>query len=175
MARAFEKPIEIPSGVGVVLADGNLHIKGSNGELTLMISRNVECIQGDGSFSFRACTDKAKAEAGTMRSIALNMITGVSQGFKKRLELRGVGYRAQVKGKTLNLQLGYSHPITYNLPAGVKAQTPSQTEIVLEGVDKQKIGQAASEIRGFRPPEPYKGKGVRYADETILRKEGKKK
>ncbi len=175
MAGVSEKPIEIPAGVELKLADGGLRLKGPNGEMVLVLHEHVECTQSAGSFSFRARAEKAKAAVGTMRALALNMITGVSKGFEKRLELQGVGYRAQLKGKALNLQLGYSHPITYDLPEGVTAETPSQTEIVIKGPDKQKVGQAASEIRGFRPPEPYKGKGVRYADERILRKEGKKK
>ena len=152
-----------------------LQLKGPIGEMTLTINDNLELVRNGSSFSFRERRGRAKSEAGTMRSLALNVITGVSKGFEKRLELRGVGYRAQVKGRALNLQLGYSHPIVYNLPEGVAAETPSQTEVVIKGADKQKVGQAASEIRAFRPPEPYKGKGVRYADERILRKEGKKK
>ncbi len=175
MAGVSEKPIEIPAGVELRLSNRDLHVKGPNGELAMALHENIECVQAEGSVAFRARTEKGKALIGTTRSLAVNMMAGVSTGFEKRLELQGVGYRAQLRGKALNLQLGYSHPITYNLPEGVKAEMPSQTEIVLKGADKQKVGQAASEIRGFRPPEPYKGKGVRYADERIVRKEGKKK
>ena len=117
----------------------------------------------------------AKAMAGTMRAIVQNMVTGVSEGFEKRLELQGVGYRAQAQGKKLTMQLGFSHPVEYNLPEGISAETPSQTEIVITGVDKQRVGQVCAEIRSFRPPEPYKGKGVRYAGEYVKRKEAKKK
>ncbi len=175
MAKSSEKPIEIPSGVELRASGGDLSVKGPNGEMTLAVHGHVECLQQEGSFSFRARNEDARALAGTMRALAVNMITGVTSGFEKKLILQGVGYRAQLKGKALSLQLGYSHPITYQLPEGVKAETPSQTEIILKGADKQKVGQAASEIRAFRPPEPYKGKGVRYADERLLRKEGKKK
>ena len=175
MGKAVAKPIEIPAGVELRVTERDLHVKGKNGEMSLALGEGVECTQDGNSVTVHQHDVEAKALAGTVRSLALNMITGVSQGFEKRLVLQGVGYRAQLKGKTLNLQLGYSHLITYQLPEGVKAETPSQTEIVLKGIDKHKVGQAASEIRAFRPPEPYKGKGVRYADEHILRKEGKKK
>lgn len=175
MARSSEKPIEIPPGVELHASGGDLRVKGPNGEMTLAVHGQVECLRQESSFSFRPRNEDARALAGTMRALAVNMITGVTSGFEKKLILKGVGYRAQLKGKALGLQLGHSHPITYQLPEGVKAETPSQTEIVLRGADKQKVGQAASEIRAFRPPEPYKGKGVRYADERLLRKEGKKK
>ena len=175
MARSPEKPIEIPKGVELRLSGADLRLKGPKGEMTLAVHENVECVQGEGSISFCARNPDSGALAGTMRSLAMNMMVGVSQGFEKKLELHGVGYRAQLKGKVLNLQLGYSHAVAYPLPKGVSAQVPSQTEIVLSGADRQKVGQAASEIRAFRPPEPYKGKGVRYAGERVLRKEGKKK
>ena len=175
MASTYQDLIEIPAGIELQLSNCNLRVNGPNGEMVLAVHDSVECVQSENSIAFHARTPKGKALAGTMRSLAINMLHGVTKGFEKRLELRGVGYRAQLKGNSLNLQLGHSHPITYNLPDGVKAETPSQTEIVIRGADKQKVGQAAAEIRSFRPPEPYKGKGVRYVDENILRKEGKKK
>ena len=175
MSRSSEKPIAIPSGVDLRLSGQDLHVRGPNGEISLRLHQDVECRQSEGAVEMHARTGTARALTGTMRSLAVNMIDGVAKGFEKRLILQGVGYRAQLKGKALSLQLGYSHPITYRLPDGVTAATPSQTEIVIKGADKQKVGQAAAEIRGFRPPEPYKGKGVRYADEQLLRKEGKKK
>ncbi len=175
MSNVSLKPIEIPPGVELQVSGRDLRVKGPNGEMAMVLHKNVECVQGEGTLSFRARTEEWRAMVGTMRSLAVNMVIGVSRGFEKRLELQGVGYRVQLKGRALNLQLGYSHPVIYNLPEGVKAEIPSQTEIIIKGADKQKVGQAASEIRGFRPPEPYKGKGVRYADERVLRKEGKKK
>ena len=175
MANVSRQPVEIPSGVKVALSEHDLRVAGPKGEMVLPLNGKIRCVQDETSLRFEARGEDGKAIAGTMRSLAMNMVIGVTQEFEKRLILQGVGYRAQLKGKALNLQLGYSHPIVYELPAGVRAEIPSQTEIVIRGVDKQKVGQAASEIRGFRPPEPYKGKGVRYADEHILRKEGKKK
>ena len=175
MTRSSEKPIEIPAGVKLRISDDDLHLKGPNGEVTLPLHKHVECLREGNLLSFRARKPDAKALAGTVRAALVNMIIGVTKGFEKRLILQGVGYRAQLKGRALHLQLGHSHSITYRLPDEVKAETPSQTEVVLKGVDKQVVGQAASEIRAFRPPEPYKGKGVRYADERLLRKEGKKK
>jgi large subunit ribosomal protein L6 len=138
---------------------------------------SVEIVREEDNLNFLAREGAAggNAQSGTARSIVNNMVTGVSQGFEKKLELVGVGYRAQAQGKVLNLTLGFSHPINYELPEGVTAETPSQTEIVIKGIDKQQVGQVAAEIRGFRPPEPYKGKGVKYADERIIRKEAKKK
>lgn len=175
MANAAKRPIPIPSGVQVQLSEQHLRIKGPKGEMDLQLAGGVNCVQDESSLTFQAQTGDDKAIAGTMRSLAANMVTGVTEGFEKRLILQGVGYRAQMKGKSLNLQLGHSHPIVYDLPSGIQTEVPSQAEIIIRGVDKQKVGQVASEIRAFRPPEPYKGKGVRYADERILRKEGKKK
>jgi len=137
----------------------------------------VEIVREEGNLSFKPRENgpEAIAQSGTARAVINNLVTGVSQGFEKKLELVGVGYRAQAQGKVLNLTLGFSHPINYELPEGVTAETPSQTEVVIRGIDKQQVGQVAAEIRGFRPPEPYKGKGVKYADERIIRKEAKKK
>jgi large subunit ribosomal protein L6 len=167
----------VPKGVEVVLDGQVLRVKGPKGAQDLSINPQVKVELNDGVIRFAPANEGAdsNALAGTMRAIAQNMVTGVSAGFERRLQLVGVGYRAQAQGAVLNLSLGYSHPINYKLPAGVTAETPSQTEIILRGIDKQAVGQVAAEIRGFRPPEPYKGKGVKYADETILRKEAKKK
>ncbi len=175
MANVSGKPVEIPPEVQVKLSEQDLQMAGPKGEMALSLHGKVKCTQNGNSLTFEARDVDGKALAGTMRSLAMNMIIGVTKEFEKRLVLQGVGYRAQMKDQMLNLQLGYSHPITYRLPSGIRAEIPSQTEIIIRGIDKQKVGQAASEIRSFRRPEPYKGKGVRYADERILRKEGKKK
>ena len=177
MSRVAKQPITVPNGVEVVLDGQVLRVKGPKGAQDLSINPQVKAELKDGVLQFAPVYEAqaSNALAGTMRAIAQNMVTGVSAGFERRLQLIGVGYRAQAQGTVLNLSLGFSHPINYQLPAGVTVETPSQTEIVLRGVSKQAVGQAAAEIRGFRPPEPYKGKGVKYADETILRKEAKKK
>lgn len=177
MSRIANAPITIPGGIDVKLDGGCMTIKGSNGQMSLDIregvnvevSDNVINVKWDGSIK------KANAHAGTVRAMLDNMITGVSKGFEKKLTLIGVGYRAQASGKSLNLSLGFSHPIDYPMPEGITIETPSQTEIVVKGMDKQKVGQVAAEIRAYRPPEPYKGKGVRYVDEYVARKEAKKK
>jgi large subunit ribosomal protein L6 len=177
MSRIANNPIEIPSGVETTLADDRVAVKGSKGSLELMLHSSVGVSQ-DGStlqVAAKQATRQSGALAGTFRSLINNMIVGVSVGFEKKLELRGVGYRAKAEGKKVNLTVGYSHPIDYVLPEGVSAETPTQTEIVLTGADKQKVGQVAAEIRDFRPPEPYKGKGIRYVDEHVFRKEAKKK
>lgn len=177
MSRVANNPVALPAGVEINLNGQALVVKGSKGSLNLDIDSSVEMKQEDDRLVF-AARDGAKhsqAMSGTVRALVNNMVTGVSQGFEKKLELQGVGYRAKVSGKVVNLTLGFSHPIDYQLPEGVTAETPSQTEVVLKGVDKQLVGQVAAEIRAFRPPEPYKGKGVRYADEYVRRKEAKKK
>jgi large subunit ribosomal protein L6 len=177
MSRVANSPVQLPSGVDVTLKGQGLTVKGSKGTLALDVHEAVEVKQDDKVLTF-AAKDGVKngvALAGTVRSLVSNMVTGVSQGFEKRLQLNGVGYRAKAAGKTVNLTLGFSHPVDYNLPEGVTADTPSQTEIVLTSANKHLLGQVAAEIRAFRPPEPYKGKGIRYADERILRKEAKKK
>jgi len=177
MSRVAKKPITVPKGVEVALDGQVLRVKGPKGAQDLSINPQVKVELNDGVLRFAPVSETAasNALAGTMRAIAQNMVTGVTVGFERRLQLVGVGFRAQAQGAVLNLSLGYSHPINYKLPAGVTAETPSQTEIVVRGIDKQAVGQVAAEIRAFRPPEPYKGKGVKYADETILRKEAKKK
>jgi len=177
MSRVAKKPVAVPSSVEITENGQQITVKGPKGTMEHNIHALVEMKLGDGELSF-APRDESKAAnalAGTTRAVLHNLLTGVSDGFEKKLELVGVGYRAQTKGKVLNLTLGFSHPVDYELPEGVTAETPSQTEIVVKGFDKQKVGQVAAEIRAFRPPEPYKGKGVRYADEVVVRKEAKKK
>ena len=167
----------VPKGVDVRLEDGRVMVKGAKGSLTLPLAAEVEVKSEDGVLTFapRSPSRQARALAGTIRSLVKNMVTGVSVGFEKRLELQGVGYRAQAQGRRLNLQLGFSHPVDYALPDGIEVETESQTQIVVKGIDKQLVGQVSAEIRAFRPPEPYKGKGVRYLGEHVRRKEGKKK
>lgn len=176
MSRIANNPVEIPKGVEVVLKGSEVSVKGSQGQLSMACHDSVEIAQQDNVLRFSARAGaKNQAMAGTTRALVNNMIIGVSAGFVKKLQLIGVGYRAQVQGKSVNLTLGFSHPVAYELPEGVSADSPSQTEIVLKSADKQLLGQVAAEIRAFRPPEPYKGKGVRYADEQVRRKEAKKK
>lgn len=177
MSRIAKKPIEMPSGVSVTINGQQLSAKGPKGELSMTVHNDVTFEQNDNVLTFKPVSEDKTSVAmtGTMRSLANNIVTGVSEGFEKRLTLVGVGYRAQAKGKVLNLSLGFSHPVDYDVPEGITIETPSQTEIVVTGCDKQKVGQVSAEIRAFRPPEPYKGKGVKYADEQIIRKEAKKK
>lgn len=177
MSRIANAPVAIPKGVETTLSDTAISVKGSKGNLNLDLHELVGVSQEGEELKVAAKnqTRQSGALAGTFRSLINNMVIGVSEGFQKKLELQGVGYRAKAQGKSLNLTLGYSHPIDYSLPEGVTAETPSQTEIVITGADKQLVGQVAAEIREFRPPEPYKGKGVRYADERVYRKEAKKK
>ena len=177
MSRVANAPVELPKGVEFKQDGSTVTLKGSNGELSIDLNSEVELKQEDNVLTFHARSRSrfSTAIAGTMRSIVANMAKGVSEGFEKKLELKGVGYRAQAQGKNLNLSLGFSHPVVYEAPEGVSIETPSQTEILVKGADKQKVGQAAAEIRAFRPPEPYKGKGVRYADERVQLKEAKKK
>ncbi len=177
MSRIAKQPIPLPSGVALSMEGRTISVKGPKGQLQFTLPHGVEVEQEDSVLRCRwVSTDpKAKALAGTTRAVLNNMVTGVTQGFEKRLVLVGVGYRAQVQGKALNLTLGFSHPVVYPIPEGIAIETPSPTEVVVKGIDKQRVGQVAAEIRAFRPPEPYKGKGVRYADEVIVRKEAKKK
>ena len=177
MSRVANSPVKLPSGVEVKIGQGKVSVKGAKGQMELVLNNAVSMEQKDGELTFKANSrDKfSVAMSGTTRSLLNNMVQGVTQGYEKKLQLLGVGYRAQVKGQTLTMQLGFSHPVVYALPDGIDVQTPSQTEIVVTGIDKQKVGQVAAEIRSFRPPEPYKGKGVRYADERVRRKEAKKK
>lgn len=177
MSRIANNPVNLPSGVEVTQSGQSLSVKGSKGTLSMDVHPAVEVKQEEGTLTFAAVNSskESRAMSGTTRALVNNMVVGVSTGFEKKLELQGVGYRAKVGGSVVNLTLGFSHPIDYQLPEGVTAETPSATEIILRGSDKQKIGQVAAEIRAFRPPEPYKGKGVRYADEYVRRKEAKKK
>ena len=177
MSRVAKEPIELPKGVEFKQNGNVVTLKGGNGELSLKLNSEVELKQDENTLSLapRSGSRFADAVAGTMRALLANMAQGVSQGFERKLELVGVGYRAQLQGNKLNLTLGFSHPVVYEAPEGVSIQTPSQTEIVIKGADKQQVGQVAAEIRRFRPPEPYKGKGVRYADERVVLKEAKKK
>lgn len=177
MSRVAKSPVTIPSGVDVVIKGQNVSVKGGKGALDLVVPEMVSLSTEDGKVMF-AGSESVKgswAQAGTARSLVNNMVIGCSKGFEKKLLLNGVGYRAQAKGKVLNLTLGFSHPVEYQLPEGIKAETPTQTEIVISGIDKQVVGETAAKIRAYRPPEPYKGKGIKYADEHIIRKAAKKK
>ncbi|MGR3984726.1 MAG: 50S ribosomal protein L6 [Gammaproteobacteria bacterium] len=181
MSRIAKLPIEVPAGVEVKIAARKLSAKGPHGELSMDFLPGVDLLEKNGVITVDAgrATGKpgkrAAAMSGTARSLANNLILGVSAGFEKRLSIVGVGYRAQAQGGKITLALGFSHPVVYQLPPGISAETPSQTEIILRGADKQRVGQAAADIRGFRPPEPYKGKGIRYKDEHVRRKQAKKK
>ena len=174
MSRIAKAPIELPSGVEIKIAGSEVSVKGPKGNLVQQLHPCVSLEQEDKTITVKPASDSDIPMAGTFRSLVNNMVVGVSNGFEKKLTLVGVGYRAQVQGTKLTLALGYSHPIEYTAPEGVTIEAPSQTEIVVKGCDKQKVGQVASEIRSFRPPEPYKGKGVRYSDERVVRKEAKK-
>jgi len=177
MSRIAKNPIELPQGVEFK-QDGNVvTIKGGKGSLSLELHNEIELKQEENTVAVMARSGSrfASAMSGTTRALLANMVRGVSEGFSRKLELVGVGYRAQMQGNKLNLTLGFSHPVVYDIPEGVSVETPSQTEVVIAGSDKQKVGQVAAEIRRFRPPEPYKGKGVRYADERVMLKEAKKK
>lgn len=177
MSRIANAPVPIPKGVDVTVTGESVVVKGPMGSLTQPLPGSVSLTQNGGELQFLTTRDVpgAVAMTGTLRSIINNMVRGVSEGFEKRLSLVGVGYRAQMQGNALNLALGYSHPVNFAVPEGVTIETPSQTEIVVRGVDKQQVGQVAAKIRAYRPPEPYKGKGVKYADEHVVRKEAKKK
>ncbi|CAJ0991558.1 50S ribosomal protein L6 [Sodalis praecaptivus] len=177
MSRVAKAPVVIPAGVEVKLNGQDISIKGKNGELTRTIHEAVDVQHADNQLTFapREGHDNGWALAGTTRALLNGMVIGVTNGFTKKLQLVGVGYRAAVKGNVVNLSLGFSHPIDHQLPAGITAECPSQTEIVLKGADKQTIGQVAADLRAYRRPEPYKGKGVRYADEVVRTKEAKKK
>jgi large subunit ribosomal protein L6 len=178
MSRIAKAPITVPAGVEFKIDGQHVSVKGGKGTLELDVHPDVALSLDDGVVTVKPADEANKAGwamAGTMRALINNMVVGASEGFQKKLQLVGVGYRAQSKVKVLNLSLGFSHPVDYEVPEGITIETPSQTEVVVSGSDKQKVGQVAAEIRSFRPPEPYKGKGVRYADERIIRKEAKKK
>ncbi|MDE0790290.1 MAG: 50S ribosomal protein L6 [Woeseiaceae bacterium] len=177
MSRIAKSPVELPKGVEFKQNGNVVTLKGGKGELSMELNSEVELKSEDGTLTLapRSGSRFAMAVTGTMRSLLANMAHGVTQGYERKLELVGVGYRAQAQGKSLNLTLGFSHPVVYSSPEGIDIETPSQTEVIIRGTDKQKVGQVAAEIRRFRPPEPYKGKGVRYADERVVLKEAKKK
>lgn len=177
MSRVAKNPVALPKGVEVTIEPQKISIKGAKGALSMAVDASVAINNENGELSFAATnrSQQAKAIAGTTRALVANMVKGVTSGFEKKLELVGVGYKAQAQGKTLNLSLGFSHPVAYELPDGVTAETPTQTEILIKGIDKQKVGQVAAEVRAIRSPEPYKGKGVRYSGEQVRIKEAKKK
>jgi large subunit ribosomal protein L6 len=177
MSRVGKSPVNIPSGVDVTIGGEEITVKGPLGALSQRVSNLVNVRREGDALVFETSDDTAAANAmsGTMRSLVSNMVTGVSSGFERKLNLVGVGYRAQAQGDKLNLSLGFSHPVVHQMPQGIKVETPQQTEVVIKGIDKQLVGQVAADVRGYRPPEPYKGKGVRYADERVILKETKKK
>jgi large subunit ribosomal protein L6 len=177
MSRIAKAPVTIPSGVDVKLNENNMTVKGKLGQLTFNFNPSITVAITDNLIQMHWDKDntEATAQAGTARAIVNNMVTGVSAGFERKLTLIGVGYRALAKDNVLSLSLGFSHPVDFSVPMGISIETPTQTEIVIKGSDKQQVGQVAAKIRAFRPPEPYKGKGVRYAEENVVRKEAKKK
>jgi large subunit ribosomal protein L6 len=177
MSRIAKQAVELPKGVELNLTGSKIMAKGPKGELTMALHPEVELSIEDGKaqVTARSGSKFSVAMSGTTRALINNLVKGVNEGFERKLELVGVGYRAKASGKNLNLTLGFSHPVDYAVPEGISIETPSQTEIVVAGIDKQRVGQVAAEIRAFRPPEPYKGKGVRYSDEHVVRKEAKKK
>jgi len=176
MSRVGKSPIAL-QGAEVALSDERITVKGPLGTISQNANRLVKVVNDNGTLKFEPVDESREANAmsGTMRALVANMVQGVTKGFERKLTLVGVGYRAQAQGDKLNLSLGFSHPVVHQMPEGVKAETPSQTEIVIKGINKQQVGQVAAEVRGYRPPEPYKGKGVRYADEVVILKETKKK
>ena len=177
MSRVGKLPVVVPAGVEVSVKDSTISVKGTGGTLQMTLNSLVTLENAAGKLSFKAANDSREADAmsGTMRQLVNNMVVGVSKGFEKKLNLVGVGYKAQAAGAKLNLAVGYSHPVNFDMPAGIAVATPTPTEIVIKGADRQRVGQIAAEIRAVRPPEPYKGKGIRYSDEKITIKETKKK
>jgi large subunit ribosomal protein L6 len=176
MSRIGRKPVDVPDAVTVSIAPGNIAVKGPKGELTQVYSEDMTVSQAEGTILVARPTDRGEHRAlhGLTRSLIANMVEGVTDGFEKRLEIQGVGYRAALKGKNLELALGFSHPVSIEAPEGIEFEVPQQTEIIIRGIDKQLVGQVAADIRKRRPPEPYKGKGIRYRDEQVLRKVGKR-
>jgi large subunit ribosomal protein L6 len=177
MSRVGKMPVAVPQGVDVQIKEDQISVKGAGGQLALATNALVKVSSADGKLSFEPANESREANAmsGTMRQLVNNMVQGVTKGFEKKLTLVGVGYKAAVQGNKLNLAVGYSHPVNIEMPAGITAATPTPTEIVIKGADRQRVGQLAAEVRAVRPPEPYKGKGIRYADEKITIKETKKK
>ncbi len=177
MSRVGKMPVALPNGAEASITAEQITVKGPLGSLTQPLTNKVKVVNNNGSLSFEVADDSREANAmsGTLRALVNNMVNGVTKGFEKKLNLVGVGFRAQAQGDKLNLSLGFSHPIVHQMPAGIKVETPTQTEILIKGIDRQVVGQVAAEIRAYREPEPYKGKGVRYADEVVTLKETKKK
>jgi len=175
MSRIAKKPVVLPAGVDVAIGDNEVCVKGPKGEGRVRLFPKIALDKQNGLIHIKPLAIEADRYAGTIRALMANMVKGVTLGFQRKLELVGVGYRAQVQGRKLNLALGYSHPIVFDVPEGIKVETPSQTEIVVSGINRQLVGQVAANIRAYRPPEPYKGKGIKYTDEIIIRKEAKKK
>jgi large subunit ribosomal protein L6 len=177
MSRVGKMPVAIPAGVDVSIKEDQISVKGTGGTLNLALNALVNVVSKDGKLSFEPANESREANAmsGTVRQLVNNMVVGVTKGFEKKLSLLGVGYKAQAQGAKLNLQVGYSHPVNKDMPQGITVATPTPTEVVIKGADRQRVGQVAAEIRAIRPPEPYKGKGIRYADEKIVIKETKKK
>jgi large subunit ribosomal protein L6 len=175
MSRVAKSLIDLPQGVTAAIAADAVTIKGAKGTLSVPLKPGVSVEQKDKTLAVKYVDDASRVHAGSTRAHLANVVTGVTKGYEKKLELQGVGFRAAVQGKVLNLTLGFSHPVNYDVPEGITIETPSQTEVVVKGIDRQRVGQVAAEIRDLRPPEPYKGKGVRYAGEKIELKEGKKK
>lgn len=176
MSRVANNPVSIPGGVNVTIDGGVVRVKGKKGELAHKLHKLVGIVQDNNilNVTAKAATKNARCLAGTTRALVQNMVTGVTEGFERKLEIVGVGYRAQVQGKVLNLTLGFSHPVQLKIPEGITVETPSQTEVIVRGADRQRVGQFAADVRAYREPEPYKGKGVKYSDEHIVRKEAKK-
>jgi len=175
MSRVAKRPVDLPQGVTASVAANTVKVKGAKGELSLLVANGISVEQQDKKLQVKFDGQQARMTAGATRAHLANMVLGVSKGYERKLELVGVGYRAAVQGKVLNLTLGFSHAVNFPIPDGISMETPSQTEIIIKGIDRQKVGQVAAKIRGIRPPEPYKGKGVRYTGEQIVMKEGKKK
>jgi large subunit ribosomal protein L6 len=175
MSRVAKRPVDLPQGVTATVASNVIKVKGAKGELSLAVANGVSVEQKDKQLNVSYASDASRMSAGAARAHLANMVTGVSKGYERKLELVGVGYRAAVQGKVLGLTLGFSHAVNFPIPDGIEMATPTQTEIIIKGIDRQKVGQVAAKIRGIRPPEPYKGKGVRYSGEQIVMKEGKKK
>jgi large subunit ribosomal protein L6 len=175
MSRVGKMPVRLPQGVEVAIKDDQISVKGAQGTLTQAVNPLVKVKSEGGQLLFTAANDGAEAMTGTMRALVNNMVNGVTKGFERKLNLVGVGFRAQAQGQKLNLQVGYSHPVVIDMPAGIKVETPTPTEILIKGADRQVVGQIAAEVRAKRPPEPYKGKGIRYSDERVVLKETKKK
>ena len=175
MSRVAKSPVPLPKGVDVTIDGSNVSVKGAKGTMAMSIVEGISIALNEGEAQVNYAQDKDRAMAGTTRALLNNIVVGVSAGWEKKLVLNGVGYRAKATGNVVNLTIGLSHPVDYELAEGLSVETPTQTEVVIKGIDKQAVGQAAAEIRSFRPPEPYKGKGIRYADEVVRRKEAKKK